>query len=316
MLCFCVPMPLLPIVRSWLSCFSRSLCSPEIWPRTRGPDLFQISLLCQEWLKTEKKTWSEEPTQFVTRMGSCLPGVWSSLVVSSYLSLYMLKHDSSPSLFLWAANHTQTEGWRRTEKALQIKDVPVLPAPGLFLTEMLVNCVSLFIRPSVASFSAPSHHLSIHSSTSCTTVAVRGDERVQSRVLITGKQWVRVRVCQFVHCFESGTVSLTLGSRNISKIQTQNIKILILATDANGTQPSLSVPDPWWCIEKTAFSAALKLLSDKNHTDWLFIGANQWTTAWDTCADSRLCDVLQSKNGGSSGQIPVCFFLLSITFKT
>lgn len=35
------------------------LCSPEIWPQTRCPDLFQISLPCQERLKMEKNNWSE-----------------------------------------------------------------------------------------------------------------------------------------------------------------------------------------------------------------------------------------------------------------
>lgn len=49
-------------------------------------------------------------------------------------------------------------------------------------------------------------------------------------------------VCQFVDCNETGTVSLKLCSRNISKIQTQNIEILTL--DADDMQPSLSVPDP------------------------------------------------------------------------
>lgn len=53
---------------------------------------------------------------------------------------------------------------------------------------MLVNYVSVFIRRSVASLSAPSLHLSIHSSVSWASLSVRADERVQ----IVGKC---VRVC-------------------------------------------------------------------------------------------------------------------------
>lgn len=55
---------------------------------------------------------------------------------------------------------------------------------------------------------------------------------------------MRERESQFVHGNETGTASLSLCSRNISKIQTQSLEIVTLASAANHSQPSLSVSDP------------------------------------------------------------------------
>lgn len=185
MLCLCVTTPLLPIVRSWLSCF-RTLCSPGIWPQTRGPDCPKFLCSAKNGLKWRKRTGRRNQPHLspgwcdvnVCLVQSCRLIILVPVRAKRRLLSLALPPSSQP--------HTnrgmETDGENSADKRCSL----VSCSGVIFNLNACKLCVSLYM--SLCGFIFRSLPPSFHSFISVAHErGLRGDERVQSRVFITDK---------------------------------------------------------------------------------------------------------------------------------